>query len=262
MSKVSRLFVLICFAKISLFAGIVERKNITVVRDFVGDSHDELCVIFDLDNTTIRPDTPHDQGSDQWFMAVYKHFIALGYTELDAIKRVLPTLFDIQRLAKVVPVEQEIVSLIQELQDKKIHVMALTARSPELEECTIKQLASVNIDFLKTSLVHLPVYTFDGPLNQNHYRHGILFCGNNSKGQSLLDLFKRTFYMPKKVIFIDDKRKYLESVEKELNQHGIKDVTCIRYGFLDERVAQFKLDPSEPLLSMKEQQPVLAQVKA
>jgi hypothetical protein len=259
--KIYFLSLVVMFFGSTLLADIVERKNITSVKEFIGNRHEDLCVIFDLDNTSIRPDTEKDRGSDQWFWAMVKHLVSKGNAELEAIKKILPSLFEIQKNAKVVPVEAEIVPLIQELQNKKIHVMALTARSPELEDCTIKQLSSVNIDFFKTSLVHVPTFTFDGPLNQNHYKHGILFCGNNSKGPALLDLFKRTKYMPAKVIFVDDKRKYLECVEKEFNQHGIKDVTGIRYGYLDERVANFKLDPAEPLLIQKNMKWSLSVVK-
>jgi hypothetical protein len=50
---------------------------------------------------------------------------------------------------------------------------------------------------------------------------GIVFTNTVSKGQALNAFLKYAQFTPKKIIFIDDKRKYLESVEEIASAHNI-----------------------------------------
>ena len=74
------------------------------------------------------------------------------------------------------------------------------------------------------------------------YKRGILFSGNNDKGQSLDCFFDVMDYHPEMVIFVDDKMMHLLSVEKALEAHCIPFVG-IRYSGCDERVRNF--DPAK-----------------
>jgi hypothetical protein len=122
-------------------------------------------------------------------------------------------------------------------------VIALTARSLELVDCTFKQLQSIDIDFSKTGFCSLQVLQFNELHHPAHYSQGVVFCSRNAKGKTLLQLFEKTKFQAKKIIFVDDKLQYLECVQKELAEKGIKDFIGIRYSFLDEKVKNFKLDP-------------------
>lgn len=239
----------ILFSAAVLHANIVEKKHMSSVKEYVRCNQKGLCVVFDLDNTVMHP--TKDEGSDEWFSGYVQYYVDQGMSRNDAITKVLPDLFRFQRNAVAKPVEPEVVTLIRNFQKKKIHVIGLTARSCELIDCTIKQLESIGVDFSKRALRAKGKLSFKNLPEPACYRKGIMFCSNNSKGKALLDLFKKTKFNAKKVVFIDDKRKYLESVQEELAAAGIKDFTGIRYSFLDEKVKNFKFDPSKYIIPSK-----------
>lgn len=246
---------------ITLFsAEIVERKHINSVTEYVQNNQPGLCVIFDLDNTTLHP--IKDEASDEWFTARVQLFVDQGYAYLDAIAKVLPGYFEEQRKATVKPVEPEVVTLIKDLQNKGIHVIALTARSLELETCTIRQLKSIDIDFSKTCPAASQTLVFSELIHPAHYTQGIMFCSNNPKGKALLQLFEKTKFDAKKIVFVDDKLKYLECVGKELAEKGITDFIGIRYSFLDEKVKNFKLDLAKDGLAQPSKPSILGSIRA
>jgi hypothetical protein len=221
-------------------AEIVEKKNITSIAEYVKINQEGLCVVFDLDNTTMRP--IKDEGSDEWFSAYVQHYVDQGMDYGHAVATVLPILFKEQVNAIMQPVEPEVVTIIKDLQRKGICVIALTARSLELQACTLKQLQSIDIDFSKTGLRSEQPLSFSDLPHPAQYSHGVMFCSRNAKGKALLQLFEKTKFQAKKIVFIDDKQQYHECVQKELGEQGINDFIGIRYSFLDEKVKNFKLD--------------------
>ena len=120
--------------------------------------------------------------------------------------------------------------------------MALTARSIHIADRTLEKLENIDIHFsipqVKQKEIHLTMSTRIPSM----YKEGILFSGNNNKGEVLLEFFKKTSYYPMKVIFVDDKKKYLVVVETALEKIGIPFIG-IRYGGCDERVKNF--DPAK-----------------
>lgn len=240
----------LCASVFFTHADIVQKKNISSITEYVDENNKELLVILDLDNTTLRP-TDLNKASDEWFCAASKYFVDQGLSSSAAIEKILPLYFKLQESAVVQPVEPEIVTLLQKFQNKGIPIIALTARSLEIEACTINQLKSIDIDFSVTSPQIKKGKDFSNLAKPVRYSKGIMFCSGNSKGKTLLSLFEATDFWPNKVIFVDDKMKYLESVEKELAEAGINDFIGIRYGFLDEQVKNFKLDVNEFLQQME-----------
>lgn len=145
----------------------------------------------------------------------------------------------------VKPVEPQVVTLIHSFQEKKIAVMAITARSPHFSHRTIEQLASIGIDFSKTALIKeqhekwLP----EGA----SYQQGVLFCGIHDKGLALAALLAATGFNPTKIICIDDRLKNLNAVESVLQKHTIP-FLGLRYGYLDEAIELFYTTrPTTPL---------------
>lgn len=187
---------IVCAITVS-YAEIIEKKYISAVSHYVKRNEKGLCVIFDLDNTVMHP--TKDDGSDEWFSGYVQYYVDRGMSRNDAIQKILPDLFKFQRIAKVKPVEPEVVTLIKKFQKKKIHVIALTARSCQLIPCTIKQLQSIGIDFSKTALRSKKQLSFKELSDPACYTKGIMFCANNSKGKTLLQLFKRQTFVQKKL---------------------------------------------------------------
>ncbi|KKK55230.1 hypothetical protein LCGC14_3076640, partial [marine sediment metagenome] len=95
----------------------------------------------------------------------------------------------------------------------------------------IKQLDSLKIDLSKTAPKKENLYFKNGVL----YKKGILFAKGIEKGRVLDQFLKKINFKPKSVIFIDDKLKYLDEVEKFCKKLKIK-FLGLRYGYLDKKV--------------------------
>lgn len=236
--KTSLLFLLLL--SLNNNAVIFESDEIQKICEYV-NGQEETMVVFDIDNTIACPIT--EIGSDQWF----NYLLSEKQKEIAdfnaALKEVLPTYWEVQKKTTMMPVESTTPKVIETLQATgKIKVIALTARSFPLIDSTLQQLADINVDFSKDGLFDAD-RDFSTKL-PSKYRRGIVFCQNNCKGEVLLNLLQEAHWKPKKVIFADDKRKYLEAVEKVLAEKGIEFVG-IRYGKCDERVRNFNAIKAE-----------------
>jgi hypothetical protein len=126
------------------------------------------------------------------------------------------------------PVETITPAIIQYLQEKEIAVAAFTSRgrtewySTEIQgvdEATENVLSLMFIDFAKSSLPFVFIQMEGNPYLL-HYRNGIFYSNHMKKGDFLKQLLEDSGYKPSSVVFVDDKRDSLESVEaalKELN---------------------------------------------
>jgi hypothetical protein len=230
------LFTLFFFSKIS--TTIIESDRLETVLDYLHTPN--TLVIFDIDNTVARPIT--ELGSDEWFCDLVDKKMAEGHDYITSIYYALPATFYVQFNIGLRPTEEVAAELIANLIDQKIPVMALTTRSLFVTERTIEQLENIGISFLIPGISQE-----DLVLQMPHpclYRQSILFGGNNDKGEALIAFFHWMNYFPKKIIFIDDKMKYLLAVEKALKHYNIEFVG-IRYTGCDECVKNFDATKAE-----------------
>lgn len=233
------------------------------VRDILSHIEPEemnprTLVMFDIDNTIIAPKT--DLGSDQWFYAMVAHGLKRGLTEQQAVDEILPVYAQIINQTPFYPVEPDTTSVIKELQDKGVSVIALTARSLDLAHRTVEHLHDAEIHFTKTDPHECPIQYGSG--KPALYIEGIIFSGNYPKGEVLLGWLNQIHYKPKKIIFIDDKLKNVKSVESAVHKRNIPFVG-LRYGYLDERVKKFDWDKTQKELDAfikkhSETRPILA----
>jgi len=228
---------------IPLAASIIESNTLTAVLDYI-DAPNTL-VIFDIDNTIARP--IQELSSDEWFCHLVDSRMAQGHDYITSIYYALPAAFYAQFNIPLTPTEHGIKELLANLSNKGIAVMALSTRSLFIAERTLEQLDNIGIEFyapqFDPSDLVLPM------LHPCFYKHGILFGGNNDKGQALMCLFNLMNYRPETVIFIDDKMKYVVSVESALEQEGIN-YYGIRYSGCDDRVKNF--DPEKAQAQYRE----------
>ncbi len=130
-------------------------------------------------------------------------------------------------------VEKEAPSIINDIQKKGIKLIGLTATMCGrlghikcLEKKRGKELRKFGIDF-SPSFKELEATEFTNLNSFNHcypsFRYGILFSNGeqskNTKGQLLTEFFKKINVKYKTVVFIDDKRSNLESVENALKKY-------------------------------------------
>lgn len=222
---------------------ILESDDIRTVLHHVYDTHHhrEILVLFDIDNTTGH--VADGFGGDEMFNALFRQRINNGEPIYVALGELLKLYYVIHPTVWLEPVQPEIPKLISFLQDAGIAVVALTSRSEPIRAHTHKQLARMGIDFsLSTPCQEQVDMTFkEGDQFKAHLEHGVLFCAENDKGELLVHFFKSIKYAPKKVVFIDDKIKYCEQVDRAMKNAGIPSI-CIRYSKLDEKVKNFNLD--------------------
>jgi hypothetical protein len=223
-------------------AFITESNRLATILKYINPLNNTL-VIFDIDNTITHPEI--EFGSDEWFCHKIAQKKAEGFDDLTAIYYVLPLLFYAQFNINLEPTEDGIPELIQYLTENGIAVMALSTRSLPIVERTLEQLDNIDIHFCMPD-----IEPHDLILPMHHpcfYKNGILFAGNNDKGEALHTFFEMMNYQPDAVIFIDDKLKYLHSVEKALEKYEIPFVG-IRYSGCDERVKNF--DPNKSVAQL------------
>ncbi len=221
---------------------IIESNTLEAVRDHIEQN---TLVIFDIDNTLARP--AQELSSDEWFCHLVNTKMAEGHDYITSIYYALPATYYAQFNVALQATEISAASLIANLIDQNIPTMALTTRSLFVSERTFEQLEDINIRFLLQNISQ-----DDLVLPMPHpcfYKNSILFGGNNDKGETLITFFHWMNYYPKKVVFIDDKMKYLVAVEKALKHHNIEFVG-IRYTGCDDRVQMF--DPAKAELQWRQ----------
>lgn len=214
---------------------IIESNTLECVLDYISP---DTLVIFDIDNTLARP--RQELSSDEWFCHLVNAKMAEGHDYITSIYYALPATYYAQFNVSLEPTESNAPILLRDLIARSIPIMALSTRSLFVSERTFKQLEDIDIHFLvpfisqEDLVLPMPHPCF--------YKNSILFGGNNDKGESLIAFFHWMNYYPTKVIFIDDKLKYLLAVEKALKHYNIEFIG-IRYSGCDDRVNNF--DPAQ-----------------
>ena len=217
---------------------IIESDHLSSVLEHIGPRN--TLVIFDIDNTLAHP--TEELSSDEWFCYLVDKKMAEGFDYITSVYYALPAAYYAQFNIPLEPTEPHIPDLIARLVNNGIAVMALSSRSLFIAERSLDQLNNINITFFVPNVnpqdlvLPMPYPCF--------YKDGILFSDNNDKGEALNCFFDIMNYHPEKVIFIDDKMKYILSVEKALQTHHIPFVG-IRYSGCDERVKNFNPAKSE-----------------
>lgn len=108
-------------------------------------------------------------------------------------------------------------------------------------------MSRIGIIFDKTNPQECPIKYGTG--KPALYLGGIIFTGNYSKGEVVAAWLKQIDYRPTKIIFIDDKLKNVESVERALHSRDFP-FYGLRYDYLDKRVANFNWDKTQKELDL------------
>lgn len=226
---------------VSTLAFAEVREAPTMANALEGVDADTL-VIFDLDNTVMMP--PQTLGGEEWYDYFVEkrvgQFKGEGLAEETAKEKAidmgLKEWNTFHQNAKVVPVEKETPDLITRTQSSGAMTMALTARPSTLAQSTVSQLQSIGIDFTK-SPVSKKSLTISGT-NPSAFHQGLLMVGpKNNKGEVLVKFLKQLKLTPKKIIFIDNKQKHVDNVEKALAELKIP-YFGRRHAAADKKIAE------------------------
>lgn len=212
-------------------AAIFEIKN---MRDAVEGVGKNTLVVFDIDNTILQ--TAQTLGSVQWADWYQRELVKQGLPSDQAGELSTREWVRINRVSKSQLVEAVTPNIIRNLQLRGIRVLALTARPVSFVLQTQRDLPQFGIHFGQS----WPKGTrFQSPFQGAAYASGVLFAGQtNSKGAVIREFLRQNNLRPTAIRFVDDKRKYVDSVDQAMQAAGIPYVGY-RYGGADVRVNSF-----------------------
>jgi len=231
---------------------IIETAHIADAIPFIDEN---TWFLVDLDNTMFE--AQQALGHANWFYDEIQQRMQEGMSREQAICDAYPLWIKTQQICPVKPLEKEFVPSLLLLQNQEIVIMGLTHRQPSVAEATIGQIASLGFDFENTAPSRA---SFAVPAaNPALYEKGILFVGDsNKKGDVFLPFLSILAERPKKVVFIDDKRKNVEELGEALSRHGI-DYIGIHYTAIEHappvysrKLAAFQSKFLERMLSNEE----------
>ena len=193
----------------------------------------DTLVVLDIDNTLLQP--VGYLGGDAWYEFLVQRAVREGLTRDAAIDRAMTAFNDAQYAIDVRAVEPATPALVKEAHARGARVIALTARTPDIAPRTLAQLDHIGVGF---SVIAKPDIAPKG----TRLDQGVLFVGDHlDKGEMLVALLRASRLQPKRVIFVDDKQRHAESVDRALAKAGIP-CRSFRYGAADADVERFWRD--------------------
>ncbi len=258
MTVISKYFFPILFGLVSLFGNaqceIIEAPDLTQFEAEIKNIDDQALVVFDLYNTIIVPsDMILRSNAKPLFKKIDesiqddKTFVP-HHPHSDAhLKR------SVLKSMKFEPVDSKFPKIIQELSERGIATMAISlsnkrdfGSTQKSASVTLNHLAQVGLDF-KKSFIEFTAPVFEKPYSSAVFKDGVLFATKVQKGKLLAEFLKKMDLQPSKIIYIDDKLDFVQSVDSEMKSLGI-DTLCFHYTQaetlpfrVDETIAEFQI---------------------
>lgn len=195
--------------------------------------------IFDLDNTTMRPDGETLIGSHQWQDHVMEMLMAKrGLSRKEANDKAAFLLTFVQKHVGLRLTEKEILKVFDEIDAGRSPRFALTARLERSRRATNDQFRQVGVEFAGRA-----------PLAANGESllpDGLAMA--EDKGALLTEMLRNAKIRPKKIVMFDDRPYNLENIQKALetwNAASTEQISFIgfRYANSDESFAELRADP-------------------
>jgi len=229
----ARIWVIICLISTCAHANVTESNDI---RDLLKFADEETLVVCDVDDTLME--VISDFGSDKWVThEIEKLMKQHGWTRWQAYHEFTPQIHKALMASKIRPVEPTTAETLYRLQKRGIKILGLTARYTELAYPTLDQLYSIDIDFAANTVYHTDIEV-PGEFAAK-FIEGVVFIGfKNNKGKTLLRFLDTIGYQPKKVVFIDDKSKHVQSVESAMEERKIPCISIL-YSHTYEKLKNF-----------------------
>jgi Protein of unknown function (DUF2608) len=246
--RIAFIMAIFCLASLEIEAKIIETRH---VEDVIPLIDSETWLLVDLDNCMFEG--AQALGHANWFYDELQERMHKGMNREEAIADAYPGWIKTQKACKVKPLEDNFVPTLLMLQSKGITIMGLTHRQPSAADSTVRQVDSLDFDFLTTAPSKESFVV--AAKTPTLYFRGILFVGDYNKK---IDIFEPFLSMikksPKKIVFIDDKRKNVEELEN-LARHGIEYIgvhyTAIEYSkpVYTREIAEFQYKFLDEIMS-------------
>lgn len=230
-----------------------ETADLRLVRDdalelarSVGAQH--VLVVFDIDNTLLAME--QGLGADQWYE--WQKGLA---AEQPCDPRVVPDRFAVQGAmyfaSAMRPTQDDAATIVRDIQDTGIAVIALTSRGTGYRLQTFRELRRNGLDFRRNALE--PAAGWPEDFIPGHgsrparYEDGVFLTAGQHKGDMLGELLERTGTpVPQVVVAVDDKRENLDAIIESFGGNGMTLHTW-RYAGEDREVRNFDPDAAHLL---------------
>lgn len=218
------LFSLLFYLSFYLRSEIIEIKNF---NEILLHASPQAIVLVDIDNTLLEPCNTEQIGSDQWI----SHLLRTSQDAEEVIAHYCSTMLS----CSLQLIEHDAPKILNKLQEDHL-VLGFTMRSIVLAPSTTQYLKQYSIRFNAqlSDAGFMIENKFPAMLYDN-----ILFCQGKKNGTTLFTVLDTYNINPAKIIMIDDKRSYLESIKESCKNRGIEFIG-LRYSYLDEKVTNYE----------------------
>lgn len=235
---------------------IVEAPNLARLEQELQFADENTLVMFDVDDTLLYPKELilrkcNNDVNEELVNSILKNPEILPPDRYE--KHYLHTL--VLTTTEFILIDPKVVPLISSLQKRNIPTIAFTKMGswslgiiPSLTEFRISQLKKQGIDFSEAfKQPQFPQFQVVVKGDKSFcFKGGVLFSNEFDKGPILTMFLEALKWKPSKIIFLDDRYDYLETVEEALSDSGIE-FTGIYYTAaknesapLDRDVAEFQ----------------------
>lgn len=199
-------------------------------------------------------------GSSSWFNGMVQQLPREAADYRQRFLTLLAYYFAIQAHVNYALTEPCVSDELNALKQNNIAVLGLTARSAPIAEITVQHLEKQGIQFTFDSddRIVLDVQKHANAVSPIYYK-GIVFCAGLPKDECLEAFLKTSvgaalFDGVKRVSFMDDQRKYCDSIHRHLRHNGFFPVVA-HYTHAEENI------PCASQLAIEENMQKLAQDK-
>lgn len=196
--------------------------------EYFSKADETTLVIFDVDNVLIVPQDPYLQPKARvQFSNIYKELTKVLDEEHMFLFHHIVAIKNKSQL-----VEPDILNIIQELQQYNVKIIALTGAKtgavaniiPDVPSWRYNSLKNFGIDFSNTfpKKAQFKELKGDDVGNYPSFEYGIVYSygSMNSKGDVLKCAIKELNWLPKRIIFVDDRLEHINSVYSFLKQEN------------------------------------------
>lgn len=210
-----------CLILAQAYPQIIEAPTLTPFEKALENIDSQTLVMFDVDETLI---VPKDAISKPCVRGVLNELVK-EVLEKEALGEHLYSLMYLKMEFEIV--DPQVVQVIKALQSKNIKTIAFTRMNtgrcgaiPSMEDWRLKQLKDHGIDFSPAfpQFEELSI----GSEKPSLFKQGVLCANRQDKGPVFMGFLKAIQWKPEKVLFIDNRLDYLESVEASLKHSGIE----------------------------------------
>lgn len=215
----------------NLFALIIDSDDLQPLREELAYLDSNSLVLFDVDRTLITPTDailhPNVRGVASRLIAEFLATSKLDYDGED------PKAFFYSKMASKMQfqhVDESAPELIRELLKRGIPTLAFTAMPAEkmgvitsMADWRFAQLQALGYDFRATfpELDYLELATDLCRDPKPLFKEGILYSSTHPKGDILEAFLEALGWKPDRIIFIDDHKHFVSSVERAAEKMGI-----------------------------------------